>query len=99
MSIVDKSPSHSLTLRSKTGFLEDYGLTGSYSELEGSFGHSGLLSPDLSRNRTLRIGGSAVVRFARLPGLEHDTWETLLPKIVSKHYATFRDLAASRVRK
>ena len=30
---------------------------------------------------------------------EHDTWETFLPKIVSKHYATFRDLAASRVRK
>ena len=23
--------------------------------------------------------------------VESDTWETLLPKVISKHYATFRD--------
>jgi hypothetical protein len=33
----------------------DYGLTGSYSESEGSLGHFGLLSPGLSGYRTYEV--------------------------------------------
>ena len=39
-------------------------LLGSYSESEGSLGHSGLLSPGLSGNRTMR----PLVGFPRLSG-------------------------------
>jgi hypothetical protein len=38
-------------------FWADDGLTGSYSESEGPLGHSGLLSPGLSANRTSPVPG------------------------------------------
>jgi hypothetical protein len=41
---------------------EDDGQTGSYSESEGSLGHSGLLSPGLSRNRKLEKSTFPVTR-------------------------------------
>lgn len=71
------------------------GLTGRYSESVGSFGHSGLLSPDLSRNRKLTHFASAGsgLRIGRLafPG-GGVTWSGHDPSAADRHAVPLRGL-------